>query len=170
MKRGLPIIFLVLSFDISAQNKNIVELIDKVKTDWNNKAQYLESYEDLKNLCKNDDFRTDLFALMDNIHHYDSTLYQIAKNKYWNDFDMEAKAAMDDITTLERDFTTKKFRDFMRHECKAYNKSEHSFLGHKGEKDEAEKERIIASLVKYVTTITMQIETIDNHARHLKIQ
>lgn len=168
MKTLLPVVLLALSFSLSGQDNNVVVEMDKLRVSWDSKAQSLATYDDLKNLCKNRSFRRDLIGLLNNIHHYDSSIYVIAKNKYWNDFDLEAKAAMDDITALERDFTTKGFRHFVRQECRAYNRTEHNF-GHKGAKYEAEKKRIQEALVKYVGTITMQIDMIDDHAHHLEL-
>ncbi len=168
MKIVIPIILLTISFNLFGQDEKVVLEMDKLRADWDAKAQNLTTYDDLKNLCKDRAFRRDLTKMLDNIHHYDSTIYVIAKTKYWNDFDMEAKAAMDDITALERDFTTKRFRHFVRQECRAYNHTEHNF-GHKGEKYEAEKKRVQEALVKFVTTITKQIDMIDDHAHHLDI-
>ena len=107
MKNFLSLVLLLLSFNLAAQDEDISKIIDILKVGWDAKAEHLDTYDDLKNLCKNEDFQAEVIAVLDEIHHYDSTLYKIAMSKYFSNFDLQVKAAMDDIQTLERDFTTK---------------------------------------------------------------
>jgi len=153
---------------ILAQSEDIVKIMDDHRTDWDTKVQFLRTYDDLKNLCRNRDFRSDLIRLLDQIHHYDTTLYNIVKFKYANNADPEAKATLDDIEKLERDYATLGFRNFVQTECSEYNMVENSF-GKEGDEYEAEKKRVRIELNKYVASITRQIDLIDEHAHHLQL-
>lgn len=151
-----------------AQDGDIVKVMDELRTNWDTRAAFLQSYDDLKNLCRNRDFRGDLIGLLDQIHHYDTTLYNTVKVKYADNPDAEAKATLNDIEKLERDYATQGFKTFVRSECGEYNMVENSF-GKQGDEYEAEKKRVELELLKYVGSITRQIDLIDEHAHHLKL-
>jgi len=169
MKILLLITSVLFAFNFShAQDEDIVKIMDKLRGDWDAKVQFLRTYDDLKNMCRNGDFRRDLIALLDQIHHYDTILYNMVKMKYSANSDAEAKATLDDIETLEAEYTTKDFRNFVHQECGEYNMVENSF-GKEGEEYESEKKRVEAELIKYVPVITRQIDLIDEHAHHLKL-
>ncbi len=169
MKTLLSITIILCSFNFSfGQDQNIVKIMDDLRTDWDTKVQFLRTYDDLKNLCRNRDFRTALVTLLAQIHHYDTTLYNIVKTKYADNSDLEAKATLEDIETLERDYATSEFQTFIRQECSEYNMVENSF-GKEGDQYEAERKRVRAELNKYVFAITSQIDLIDEHAHHLKL-
>ena len=121
-----------------AQTENIVKVMDDLRANWDTRAAFLQSYGDLENLCRNRDFRGDLVKLLDNIHHYDTTLYNIVKTKYADSNDPEAKATLEDIEKLERNYATQGFQMFIREECGEYNMVESSF-GKEGDEYESEK-------------------------------
>ena len=170
MKSIVPIVLLLFSLNPAfSQSENIVKVMDDLRANWDTRAAFLQSYGDLSNLCRNRDFRGDLIKLLDNIHHYDTTLYNTVKVNYSNSEDPEVKATLEDIEKLERDYATLGFKQFIRDECGEYNMVENSF-GKEGEEYEREKKRVEIELLKYVGSITRQIDLIDEHAHHLKLE
>ncbi len=151
------------------RGRDIVEIMDYLRGDWDAKVSFIRTLEDLRNLCRNRDFRVDLIELLDEIHHYDTTLYNTVIAKYSHNSDPEAKATLEDIETLELDYTTRSFKGFVHHECNEYNFVKNNFS--KSDPGYAEeKNRIEIELNKYVSAITWQVDVIDEHAHHLDLQ
>ena len=150
-------------------DKNIVEIMDYLRGDWDAKVAFIRTLEDLRNLCRNRSFRVDLIELLDEIHHYDTTLYNTVIAKYSYNSDPEARATLDDIEKLEVDYTTRSFKGFVHHECNEYNFVNNNFSKADPEYAE-EKARVEVELNKYVNSITWQIDIIDEHAHHLDLR
>jgi len=166
MKKLISVLIVLGSFNIcQAQNKNVVEIMDDLRLDWDAKVTFLQSFEDLHNICRNRNFHVDLIALLGQIHHHDTTLYQVVATKYSASSD---QATLEDIKKLEVDYTTGAFKTFIHNECTEYNFVPYNF-GNVGEEFESEKNRVEIELNKYVRSITMQIDIIDEHAHHLNL-
>ena len=167
-------IFLFLALFIStigfcqSQKKDIVKIIDDLPQRWDNVADGLETYGGFKKFCRTRDFRVNTIDLLNQIHHYDTILYQTVSEKYKSDNDPEAKATLDDIDVVEVDYSTASFLDFLHAECGDINDINRNFSREEGEEFEIEKERIENELEKYVESITQRIDNIDEHIHHLK--
>lgn len=148
-----------------AQEEDIVKIIDDLTLEWDESAIKLETYEGLTKYCRDRSYRDNTILLLNQIHHYDSSLYKIVKEKFGTTGDEEAKATLDDIETLEMDYATKRFLSFLRKECMALNDNERNknMSGY----DEMVQE-LEAELIEYVEAITRQIDTVDEHVHHLK--
>ncbi len=166
----LILLFLCAALPMSAQDdrENIVQIIDDLTIQWDEGAEKLESYEGLRDYCRVKPYRDKTKKLLDQIHHYDTVLYLIVQEKYAVDSDPEAKATIDDIETLETDYTTKSFIIFLREECQEFNYVENNLGSAKGEEYEEEVRTIEEELGKYIKAITKQVDTIDEHVHHLK--
>ena len=147
--------------------EEVFETIDALRVQWDTEAVNLETYEGLESYCRNRAYRDNTILLLNQIHHYDSSLYKIVTMKYAVDQDPEARATIDDIETLEVDYTTKSFMIFLREECMTFNDVERN---KNMEGYEAYRKELEAELIKYVTSITKQIDIIDEHAHHLTIK
>lgn len=150
------------------EQENIVQIIDDLTIQWDEGAEKLESYEGLRDYCRVKPYRDKTRKLLDQIHHYDTVLYLIVQEKYAVDSDPEAKATIDDIETLEIDYTTKSFIVFLREECQEFNYVENNLGRAKGEEYDEEVKAIEEELGKYIKAITKQVDTIDEHVHHLK--
>ena len=167
--KALLILFLSFcSITFCPAQGRVVTVMDELRYDWDAKIEFVKTYDDLKNLCRNRDFRRDLMIVLDKIHHLDSMLYRIVNKKFAESSDPEAKATLDDIQKLERDYTSKGFRTFVHKECNEYNFVENNFRGFDNQY-ETEKTRIEIELKKYLPEITKQVDVIDEHAHHLKL-
>lgn len=178
MKKQL--IFLVLSFFCSlallAQNKyqkqmkkdkDIVTIIDELRIQWDKEAEKLETYDGLRDFCRIKPYRDNTIELLDEIHHYDTTLYFTVKEKFDVDQNEEAKATLDDIEELEKDYRTQSFLKFLHKECNTYNDIEKNFGRSKGAKYEKEVAALEQEMKKYVMSITELVDVIDEHVHHL---
>lgn len=163
------VILLVLSLGAStAQGQDIVKIIDDLTIEWDGKAEKLKAYDGLGHLCREKVDRDATIKLLKDIHHYDSVLYNIVTTKYSKSKDAEAQKTLQDIQTLEADYTTKSFLRFIHKECGQFNEIENNY----GKKGGAEYQKAIKvlekELGKYVKAITKQIDIIDEHVHHLR--
>ena len=167
MLKYATIIFaiLALSPDSQAQETDIVTILDDLRDQWDASAETLRTYEGLESYCRDRTFRMNTSDLLDKIHYYDTTLYQIVSDKFNVSKNEEAKATLDDIEDLESDYRTRLFQTFLREECGQFNEAEQNkAIGdYKAQTDRIEKE-----LTLYIDAITKLIDVIDEHAHHLK--
>ena len=170
MKSTFLIVLFVFVFQsISAQEtRSIVEIVDDLTIKWDNEAKALDSYEGLENYCHNRVYRMETIKLLDEIHHYDTVLYAIVSTKYKDSEDAEARATLDDIETLESDYTTLSFKKFLRAECGKLNDTERNYGAQQGEEYTKEVALLEEELDKYIMSITRRIDIIDEHIHHLK--
>lgn len=172
MQRITFLLLFFTSLSVFSQNdeSSIVEKIDNLRYSWDDEAVNLESYEGLGNFCSNSIYRKKIIGMLDEIHHYDTLLYGIVTRKFNEDKDPEAKATIDDIETLEVDYTTKSFRRFIHKECNTYNEIENNLGAEKGSEYRKEVKALEQELKKYVIEITKQIDLIDEHVHHLHLK
>ena len=149
--------------------KDVVKAIDDLTINWDNEAETLQTYEGLGSFCGQSVYRKKIISMLDEIHHYDTLLYGIVTRKFNDNGDKEAKATLDDIETLETDYTTKSFRRFIHRECNTYNEIENNLGREGGEEYKAEVNALETELKKYVVEITKQIDLIDEHVHHLHL-
>ncbi len=151
-----------------AQDEDIVKIVDELTIKWDKQAEALQKYTGLRYYCTADVYRTNTTELLDKIHHYDTLLYGIVSRKYANSNDKEAEATLKDIVTVEADYTTKSFKEFLQIECEGFKEIEENYKN-KESKYYKEIEKLEKELSKYVITITRRIDLIDEHIHHLKL-
>ena len=88
--------------------------------------------------------------------------------KFDSNQDPEAKATIDDIETLEVEYTTPLFLQFLREECQLFNDLERNHAAEGEKKYLKERSNLEKDLEKYVSGITRRIDLIDEHVHHLK--
>lgn len=171
MKLTSVILLLAMTVFASAQESEteVAKTIDKLRYAWDEEAATLQTYDGLGNFCGESVYRKKIIRMLDDIHHYDTLLYGIVTRKYSTTSDAEAKATIDDIQTLEADYTTKAFKRFVHKECNTYNEIESNLGSAKGEEYELEVKSLEDELRKYVVSITKRIDIIDEHVHHLHI-
>ncbi len=148
-------------------NENISDKVDALTVKWDAEANILKTYNGMRDMCKNRQHRSETVDLIKEIHHYDSMLYKVVKDKFDTNKDGEAKATLSDIKKLEEDYTTAGFLDFIHKECNTFNTIEHNFGRYGGKPYEKEKAKMEKELTKYMEEITLQIDVIDEHIHHL---
>ncbi|MEO9484641.1 MAG: hypothetical protein ABJG47_14380 [Ekhidna sp.] len=167
----LLLAFCIISFVSVSQEKEaeVVKAIDDLTINWDNEAKTLQTYEGLGSFCGQSQYRKKIISMLDEIHHYDTLLYGIVTRKFNANGDKEAKATLDDIETLESEYTTRSFRRFIHQECNTYNDIEKNLGREKGSEYKEEVKALESELKKYVVEITKQIDLIDEHVHHLHL-
>lgn len=170
MKKILLLCLLSTALFSTAQNSNsVTKIIDDLTVKWDERAITLRTYQDIHNFCGAKNLRANTVDLLDQIHHWDTTLYFIVKNKYSDKKDKEAEATLQDIEALETDYTTENFKLFIQDECAALKVIEDHFDQETVRAYEKEIIKFEKELVKYVVSITSRIDIIDEHIHHLKL-
>jgi len=169
MKYLIFVCLFTFSLAASAQDEDIVATIDDLTAQWDKQALSLERYTGLKYYCTAEQYRDKIIKLLDEIHHYDTLLYGVVTRKYENNKDREAEITLKDIIKVEADYTTKSFKEFLGQECDGYAEIEENVGRESGSKYYKEVEKLEKELSKYVITITMRIDLIDEHIHHLKL-
>ncbi|MFY0599923.1 MAG: hypothetical protein JXR03_09655 [Cyclobacteriaceae bacterium] len=162
---SLMLLLVVPSF--SQESGNIVQIIDNLTVKWDYQSTTIRSYKGFGRCCTDAEFKTELIGLLNSIHHYDTTLYQIVTSKFEASKDKEAKATLDDIELLESEYATAAFLDFLQVECDEYKKIEDEFAQNGGAEYQKSLKHMDKEIAKYVKSITHQIDIIDEHVHHL---
>ena len=169
----LAVVFLITCSFISkaqeeASAKDIVAIVDDLRYKWDKEAVDLGRYIGLKYYCTADVYRDRIITLLDKIHHYDTLLYGVVNRKYESTKDKEAKNTIKDIITLEADYTTLSFKEFLEKECGEFKEAEDNLSKASGSKYYDEVARIEKELGKYVKSVTQRIDIVDDHIHHIK--
>ncbi len=145
----------------------IVAIVDDLRYKWDDEAEGLKTYEGLLEYCRTKPYRDKITKLLDDIHHYDSTLYDIVRTKYDENEDPEAAATIEDIEKLELDYKTRSFRSFLLLECTKRNDLDRN-AGRTGlDRNSPEVLALEKELANYVEQVTMQVDVVDEHIHHL---
>lgn len=172
MKTLSLLLFIIVSFSISAQqstDQNTAQKIDDLATSWDEEARELRKYKGLKKYCSTKFYRDKMINLLDDIHHYDTLLYGIVTRKFQIDQDEEAKETLVDIEKLEMDYTTRNFKAFIHRECNGVNTIERTYGRKGGGVYSREVKKLERELRRYVESITLRIDVINDHVHHLKL-
>lgn len=162
--------FLLILSNLSfAQEKNIVSVIDELTVKWDRTAIELRTYQSITNFCEDTNYRSYTVNLLDQIHHWDTTLYFIVQDKFDISQDKEAAATLEDIEKLETDYTTEKFKNFIQEECAILKVIESHFDPERVKKYENEIKSFEKESNKYILSITERIDIIDEHVHHLDL-
>ena len=164
-------LFMVISVFSQEESERLDEKIDDLTYSWDLEADKLSSYEGLTNLCSDEDYRSEIFQLLKDIHHYDTILYNTLKDISRRNSNKEIVRTLRDIRKFEEGYDMKNFIYFMREECKAMidieknaddTRNEVSFTSYSGQVYILETE-----LFKYVNHITRRVDKIREHVHHL---
>ncbi|MEO9872073.1 hypothetical protein [Ekhidna sp.] len=173
MKNLFLAIFLFLglcTLTLAQEDVNIVAVIDKLTIRWDETAIKLKDYQGVQEFCLTKDYKAETIELLDMIHHWDTSLYFIVKEKFDTNEDKEAAATLKDIEKLESEYSTEKFKLFMQDECNSLKIIQDSFDEETIRKYEKGIKSFEKELVKYVNSITYRIDIIDEHVHHLKFE
>ncbi len=170
MKKLVAFFLLIAGWSVSAQeNRSIVTIIDDLTVRWDQTAIELKNYRGIHNFCDDDPYREQTIELLDEIHHWDTTLYFIVNEKFDINEDKEAAETLRDIEKLETEYTTENFKLFIQEECDALKVIEEHFDQETVRKFENEIKKFEKESNKYINSITYRIDIIDEHIHHLKL-
>ena len=170
MKKLITLALVIFVYTSSAQESpNIVKVIDALTVQWDETAISLKDYQGIQNFCTSEKQRLETIDLLDQIHHWDTTLYFIVQAKYEGSKDPEAAATLEDIEKLETEYSTENFKAFILNECTMLKEIDDSFDKNTVKQYEKEIKKFEKELVKYLNSITYRIDIIDEHIHHLKL-
>lgn len=172
MKKIVWILFTVLfPFNVLyAQEKtsDIIFIVDELRTAWDIEALKMESYEGMREYCHSKPYRKRVLDLLNDIHHYDTTLYFTVISKYDADKDAAAKETLDDILTLETEYTNRNFVDFLKKECEKVVHIEKNMAKKDSGGFDKDIEALEEELTQYIDAVTERVDLVDEHIHHLK--
>lgn len=162
----------ILFFGISslAQETKIVDVIDNLTVRWDQGAINLKSYQGIQEFCLDEDYKNETTFLLDEIHHWDTSLYFIVQRKFEENEDEEAMETLRDIEKLESDYSTINFKNFIENECTQLKIIQDNFDQKKVKQYEKDIRKFEKELVKYIDNITYRIDIIDEHIHHLNLE
>ncbi|MEP1032268.1 hypothetical protein [Ekhidna sp.] len=170
MKKLFFFVLIALNFFTTAQQSpNIVKVIDALTVRWDETAIALKDYQGIQNFCSSEKYKTETTGLLDQIHHWDTTLYFIVQAKYEGTQDAEAAATLEDIEKLETEYSTVNFKTFILNECTMIKEIDDTFDKKTVKQYEKDIKKFEKELVKYLNSITYRIDIIDEHIHHLKL-
>lgn len=170
MRNILVILYLIASISGYTQEKpGIVTVIDNLTLRWDQGAINLKTYQGIQEFCLDASYQSDVIELLDEIHHWDTTLYFIVQQKFDAKKDKEAAATLSDIEKLESEYSTINFKTFIQDECTQLKVIEDSFDQATIKQYEKDIRQFEKELIKYVNSITFRIDIIDEHIHHLKL-
>lgn len=157
------------------EGKTLGKIIDDLTYKWDDEAEAMNSYEGLAKFCINEEYRLGILNLLNDIHHYDSVLYdRLLKASRFGRQTHEMKKTIEEIEKFETGYDTKSFVHFLHTECNARSeiernaedlKAEIGFYSYDGQIYVLENE-----LDKYVSHITKRVDHIREHVHHLHIE
>lgn len=167
-------LFISLSVYSFSQSETLGQKIDQVTFDWDIKSVELNSYEGLSQFCIEKEYRGELIQLLNDIHHYDSVLYNRLLKASRISNDKAIDKAIKDIEKFEEDYSMRKFIHFLHEECKARNDIEKHAKDLKSEiGSESYSGQIYIieiELNKYIKHITKRVDLVRKHAHHLHVK
>lgn len=173
MKSILLGVFILISASLFGQEEEqrLDEKIDEITYDWDLEADKLSSYEGLQELCVDEKYRSKIITLLDDIHHYDTILYNVLTKLSKTSDDKEIKKTLKDIKKFETEYDSKSFIHFMNEECKAMReierKSEETANDVGINSYSGQVYLLETELFKYVKHVTARVDKIRLHVHHL---
>lgn len=161
-------------FSAQAQEETLGQKITSLTFDWDLMSSGLNNYEGLSKFCKDQSYRREVITLLEDIHHYDSVLYDRLIKASRVSSDKEIKKAIGDIKKFEAEYSMKKFIHFLHDECKSRSELEKNSDESKGSMGENSYDGQIylieIELNKYIKQISKRVDHIKKHVEHLHIR
>ncbi len=146
---------------------DILIAVDDLRYEWDDQAVNLETFEGIEKYCHEKKYQKEITDLLNSIHHHDTLLYNIVSEKYNQTEELQVKEALDDILTVESEYTTPNFLQFLADECVKVKKIEKDQRKKSGAAD-SERKRLERELFRYIETVTERIDLIDENVHHLR--
>lgn len=177
MKKVLfTVIAFTLFFCAMAQDatETLGQKIDELTYQWDEEAVGLNNYPGLSRFCTSAEYRGEIITLLQDIHHYDSVLYNRLSTAARFNNDHEIKSTLKEIEKFEGDYDMKSFIHFLHEECELRNEIEHNAEELKNDiganSYDGQIYIIETELNKYIKHITKRVDNIRKHVHHLHVK
>lgn len=171
--KKIVFLFTLIFFNITKGfPQNIIETVDEVTFDWDQKAEILSTYPGLIEFCKNPSFRESSISTLNKIHHYDTLIYnkitqsRTSKQKHKR----EVNKTINDILDFENEYTTYNFIKFLQSDCKASKYLESHKTDYDGFGVDSYDGKLLVlevELQRFVHQITRRVDKIRVHVHKL---
>lgn len=173
-KIALTYILSIMSISCFSQGETLGQKIDELTYEWDTKSIALNSYEGLGKFCDKKEYRGELVTLLNDIHHYDSVLYQRLLKAARRKKSKDISKAIDEIEKFETEYSMKKFIHFLHEECndrKDIEKHAKDLKSEIGSESYSGQVYIVENeLNKYIKHITTRVDHIRKHVHHLHVK
>ncbi|MEL6559714.1 MAG: hypothetical protein AAFQ94_16100 [Bacteroidota bacterium] len=155
-------------------SSNLLVHIDEVTKKWDELSVDMSTYSGLQKYCKNRVYKEEVIETLNDIHHYDTVIYNVLvkKQRYGKSKDVEH--ALKDIKKFEAKYHPKKLVSFLHEECSfrrdiEKNKDE-SKTSFGAESYDGQINILETELSKFVNNIRKLADQIRKHSHHLHLE
>ena len=156
------------------EEENVVAKFDELVTRWDLLSADLGSYEGLNKYCTQKQYQEDVLKILNEIHHYDSLLYDRVSRKARFDKSHELKKTLQQIEEFEEEYKSPSFIKKLHDECvgrREIEKDSKELRSDIGTNSYDGQVLILeADLHKYIVHITKLVDHIKEHNHHLHIE
>lgn len=161
------ICFLSVTTVFAQDETEILITVDDLRYQWDDEAVNLETFEGMERYCHEKKYKKEITDLLNSIHHYDTLLYNVVSKKYAQTDDLQVKEALNDILTVESEYTTVNFLQFLADECEKVKTIE-KHQRNKSNDTSSERKKLERELFRYIESVTERIDLIDENVHHLR--
>ena len=170
----LTLVVPMMGYGQETETETIGKIIDRLTYGWDLESDEMDDYDGMLKFCTEEDYRFEIIAMLEDIHHYDSVLYDRLSRAARFSHNHEIKKTLDDIAKFEEDYSMNEFIHFLYLECQAINEIEQNRddLEYEIGQESYDGKRYIieTELRKYIHHITRRVDVIREHVHHLHIE
>lgn len=161
--------FVLLSMGSKAQISEAIDHLDSLTEEWESISADLADYDRLSLYCDYSKYKKKAVAVLQEIHHYDTTLIDILYETHVDN------KTMHQIEHFEHDLTIDNFIGHLKHECvdrQQVEKRRRKIGTNKDFGEEsysAERYVVETEIVRYIHRVNRKIEHLKDNVHHLDI-
>ncbi|WP_339789291.1 MAG: hypothetical protein ACMVP2_27250 [Imperialibacter sp.] len=158
----------------STDSVSIVKKFDELVLKWDLLAVELGQYEGLDKYCTDKSYQDNVIKTLEEIHHYDTLLYQTLAKKARYDKSAEIKKTLKQIEEFETEYKGPSFLKKLHDECVGRREIEKDYKETRNDigmnSYDGQVLVLEADLNKYVQHITRLMDHIEEHIHHLHLE
>ena len=157
---------------VEAEGHEVVKELDRIDSTWHVIADKLGTYAGLSKYCTEAEYKKKVNTLLDEVHHYDTLLYQILIRKAELEGDGKTlKRTIKEVEKVETKYKPKSFARKLKDDCKGRNYIEKykKKLKRDVQMESYDGQALVIDndIHAYIKRITHLLDLIDKHAHHL---
>ena len=155
-------------------NETLGQHIDELTYRWDEESKALNNYDGLSEFCLSVEYRSKIIILLNDIHHYDSVLFDRLSKAARFSKDHEIEKTLKEIEKFEGKYDMRSFLHFLHEECDRRKEIEHNAKELKNDiganSYDGQIYIIETELNKYIKHITKRMDHIRKHVHHLHVK
>ena len=169
---GILVFTATMGFGQIEEDRRLDDIIDDITYAWDLESSNLRTYKGLLRICHSQSYKDSIVSLLNDIHHYDTILYDVLTKLARTTHDREVKQTLKEIKRFEEEYNTNNFIHFMHGECEASDLLEKDYEELKNgvaENSYSGQVRVLETeLYKYVKNVTGRVDQIRYHVHHIQ--